>query len=116
MRRVIIVVACLASVACIDTKPRGDRGSETNAEIITTTAHNYQEMAVSALENGDRKGFVDAMEKMTSWVEGLSAEEQAIAKSAAAEWDAANKGRKDACFEKALTMPSLTPQEIESSR
>jgi hypothetical protein len=56
------------------------------------------------------------MEKMTSWVEGLSAEEQAIAKSAAAEWDAANKGRKDACFEKALTMPSLTPQEIESSR
>lgn len=125
MKRVFIIVACFAAVACVGSGTKNDKsvsqtldgpvgGKTIVVDNVSTTAENYQEMAMSALENGDSETFMLAMEQMNEWLNGLSDEDRAKADAAIEAWNEANKERKEASFEKALTMPRMTSAEAKA--
>ncbi len=131
MKRVFIVMLCLAAVACVGSQKGDDRGGEANTptaesmggsvrneaqvgDNVALMAENYQEMAMSAIENCDNQAFVSTMEQMTAWLNGLTTEDRAKADAAIKAWDEANKERKEASFEKALTMPRMTSDEAKA--
>ena len=125
MKRVLIVVASLAIVACTGSGDKSNKsasqtldgpvgGKTIVVDNVSTTAENYQEMAMSAIENGDSETFELAMEQMTEWLNSLSDEDRAKADAAIEAWNEANKERKEASFEKALTMPRMTSAEAKA--
>lgn len=125
MKRVFIIVACFAAVACTGSGTKNDKsvsqtldgpvgGKTIVVDNVSTTAENYQEMAMSALENGDSETFMLAMEQMNEWLNGLSDEDRAKADAAIEAWKGANKERMDANFERALTMPRMTSAEAKA--
>ena len=125
MKRVFIIMACFAAVACTGSGDKSNKsasqtldgpvgGKTIVVDNVSTTAHNYQEMAMSALENGDSETFMLAMEQMTEWLNGLSDEDRAKADAAIEAWKGANKERMDANYERALTMPRMTSAEAKA--
>ena len=140
MKRVFIIVASLAAVACVGSGTKNDKQVGQNQDVLPTarvkvqvsneavtadntavstvanTAANYKEMAMSAIENGDSEAFMAIMEQMESWLNGLDAEQRAGADAAIEQWNEVNKERMEANFEKALTMPRMTSKEAASLR
>ena len=125
MRRVFIIVACFAAVACVGSGDKSNKsasqtldgpvgGKTIVVDNVATTAHNYQEMAMSAIENGDSETFKLAMAQMNEWLNGLSVEDRAKADAAIEAWKGANKERMDANYERALTMPRMTSAEAKA--
>ena len=134
MKRVFIIVACLATVACVGSKKSDDKSGDaktpthesmggeersnasTVEDLVVLTAENYQEMVMSSLENGDSEAFMAIMEQMTMWLDNLDEEERARADRAIEAWEERNAERKAQGYEKALTMPRMTSAEARSAR
>jgi hypothetical protein len=142
MRRVFIVVACIAAVACSGSgKNRDNNSDKLDAPISQTMggnavkdvesvsdkdvesvydickmAEDYQEMVISAIENEDRKVFIATMERMDAWLNSLDAESRKWADAAIAAWKNNNAERMKEIYPKALTMPSVISNETESAR
>jgi hypothetical protein len=143
MRRVFIVVACIAAVACSGSGKNRDNNSgkldapisqtmggnavkevesvsdnevESSVSDICKMAEDYQEMVISAIENEDRKVFIATMERMDAWLNSLDAESRKWADAAIAAWKNNNAERMKEIYPKALTMPSVISNEAESAR
>ena len=136
MNRVVMMMLCISIVACAGSGKKNDKSDnkkevttsqtiggeaapkseENTTDAICKMAENYQEMAISALENGDAKTFQSTMERREEWLNSLNEEDRKWADASIALWDTNNAERKDKVFEKALTMPRMMPDEVEATR
>ena len=141
MKKLVVMMLCISVVACAGSNKKenksdakseapvaqtigGEKVSEEGSEglngstidAICKMAEDYQEMVISALENGDVMTFNSTMERREAWLNGLSEKERAWADAAIEKWDILNAERKDQVWEKALTMPRVAPENLESAR
>jgi hypothetical protein len=141
MKKLVVMMLCISIVACAGSDKKenksdaksdtpvaqtigGEKVSEEGSErldgstvdAICQMAEDYQEMAISALENGDAQTFMATMERRETWLNGLSEEDRVWADAAIEKWDIENAERKEQVKEKALTMPRMAPENLESAR
>lgn len=137
MKKLVVMMLCISVVACAGSgknKDKSDNKSEApvsqtigddvvsdkeennTVDAICQMAEDYQEMAISALENGDVVTFNSAMERREAWLNSLSEEDRAWANATITKWDIDNAERKEQVWEKALTMPRVAPENLESAR
>lgn len=137
MKRVVTIMALSATlIACGGANKNNDKNSDRKATLsqsigatdtakgtvnesdnIATLVANYNEMALSALENSDARTFMSIMEQMEAWQQGLDSEHQALAERLTQEWREENKERVDRVYENAIMLsPHMVKHEAQSAR
>lgn len=140
MKKLVVMMLCISIVACAGSGRKNDKSDNKNEVTTSQTiggeaapnseenieekaiadickmAEDYQEMAISALENGDAKTFKSTMERREEWLNSLNEEDRKWADASIALWDTNNAERKDKVLDKALTMPRMMPDEVEATR